>query len=177
MLDKEKVTNPSLPLNYETKIVFLDVDGVLNSRTTTDVIDNYIGIEDKKVSLLKDIVQKSGAKIVLISTWKLFWYKEPFLKYRQDNLANYLDEKLARQGLRIVDMTIDEGRNRGEGIIEYLQMLKRYDIEVNKYVILDNEMFDYRKRKLTDKLVKTSDYRGGLCPRHVKKALELLGVN
>lgn len=51
-------------------IVFLDVDGVLNCMGTTDMIKDYIGIDDTRVTILKEIVDIMDARIVLISSWK-----------------------------------------------------------------------------------------------------------
>lgn len=155
------------------KIIFLDVDGVLNSAYTRDTCGRYIGIEDKKVSLLKEIVDKSGAKIILVSTWKEYWYKDGF-KQEQDYMANYLDEKLAKQGLKIVDKTDDYNSfDRGDGILEYISELQEVGIEVDKFVILDDEMFDYKKTKLTSNLIQTS-YLEGLKEKHVRRAIEKL---
>jgi len=52
------------------KVIFLDIDGVLNSvktvyRSGFDFIDPVL------VSLLSDIVKATGAEIVLSSTWRL----------------------------------------------------------------------------------------------------------
>lgn len=121
-------------------------------------------------------MEASHAKIVLVSTWKEFWYKNPHKKIYQDHLANYLDYKLAKQGLKIVDK-INDCRgviNRGNGIQEYLWMLNACGIEVNSYVILDDLPFDYLKTKLTKNLVKTNYDQGGLKLNHVKKALKIL---
>ena len=154
-------------------IVFLDIDGVLNCSTTKDKCGKYTGIEDSKVSLLKELVDKTNSKIVLVSTWKMFWYKEPHLKCMQDELANYLDEKLLKQGLKIYDKTDDyDVLERGDGIIEYLRILNIKKIKVNKFVILDDQSFDYLKAKLTKQLVTTSYLYGGLEEKHIKKALE-----
>ena len=156
-------------------IIFLDIDGVLNCITTKDTCGPYRGIEDIKVSLLKEIVDSSNAKIVLVSSWKEWWFKEDRLKKEQDDLANYLDEKLAKEGLSIYDKTEDyDSIKRGEGIIEYLYKLNRRGIDVNNYVILDDLMFDYKKTKLTKHLVQTSFLYGGLQKKHVKKAIEIL---
>ena len=54
----------------EIKVIFLDIDGVLNCSTTKDLCEFYTGIEDKKVAILKQIVDATDAKIVLISTWR-----------------------------------------------------------------------------------------------------------
>lgn len=65
-----------------TKIIFLDVDGVLNCSTTEwrwDGKENkkkqeggkgYIGMDPKLVKLFNSIIKKTGAKIVLSSTWR-----------------------------------------------------------------------------------------------------------
>ena len=158
----------------QLKIVFLDVDGVLNCMNTIDRIDGYIGIEDNKVTYLKKIIDETAAKIVLVSTWKEFWHKKPYKIY-QDNLANYLDKKLSRQGLKVVDKTSEpyDLRKRGQGILDYLNTLKSYGLDVYSYVILDDLMFDYRKTNLYKNLIKTN-YRSGLKLEHVKKAIEIL---
>ncbi len=154
-------------------IVFLDIDGVLNCRTTKDQCDGYRGIEDSKVELLKELVNKTNAKVVLVSTWKQYWYKESYLKDKQDNLANYLDQKLSNSGLTIYDKTEDfDVNNRGENILEYIRKLHHKGIKVNKYIILDDEPFDYLSTKLTSRLVKTSFENGGLQEKHIKKTLE-----
>ena len=154
-------------------IIFLDVDGVLNCRTTKDRVDKYISIEDEKISLLKQLVDQTNSKIVLVSTWKFFWYKEENLKDKQDELATYLDQKLTKQDLVIYDKTEDfDVHDRGEGILEYLWRLNRRGKKVNKYVILDDEIFDYLETGLTKYLVSTSYENGGLKAKHIRKAIE-----
>ena len=154
-------------------IIFLDVDGVLNCSTTKDKCGQYTGIEDKKVELLKEIVDKTNAKLVLVSTWRFYWYKEKHLKDKQDNIANYLDQKLAKYGLEIYDKVDDyECLERGESILEYLSVLAIKKIKVNKFVIIDDEAFDYLKTKLTKNLASTSYVNGGLQKKHIKKILE-----
>lgn len=168
VLIKCKEDNPGI------KIVFLDVDGVLNSSSTKDTCGKYVGIEDEKVELLKKLVDETGARIVLVSTWKEYWYKEPFFKDKQDYLANYLDKKLDKYGLYAIDKTEDEVLNRGDGILEYIHHLKWKGIDVKKFVILDDELFDYLRTKLTKNLVQTSYNKGGLQLKHIRKAIEKL---
>lgn len=160
--------------NKPINLVFLDIDGVLNCCQTKERIDSYIGIEDKKVKLLKELVDKTDSKIILVSTWKAWWYADPSRKNRQDRSANYLDAILARHNLKIIDKTYEYNfRNRGEGILYYLDNLKRSGIEVNNYVILDDMMFDYEKLKLKNHLVKTT-FRWGLRDNHIDKAIKIL---
>ena len=156
------------------KIIFLDVDGVLNCSSTTDRCGRYIGIESSKVGLLKQIVDATKAKIVLVSTWKECWYKEPCFKGEQDYLADYLDKKLSQQGLKIADKT-DDGLSlkRGSGILDYLSNLKELGLEVEKFIIIDDEPFDYLSSKLTSHLIRTK-YEKGLQENHVRMAIEKL---
>ena len=77
-------------------IIFLDIDGVLNSKQTLERCGPYIGIEDQKLELLKELIEKTKAYIVLTSTWKQFWHYNPLDKHKQDELANYLDAAFAK---------------------------------------------------------------------------------
>ena len=61
------------------KIIFLDIDGVLNCVTTKERIPGsklLLGMEDIKIRYLKEIVDRTDAKIVLTSTWKVDWFKD-----------------------------------------------------------------------------------------------------
>lgn len=53
-------------------VIFLDVDGVLNTRTTVQrTPEGYRGIDDARVKVLADAIKKyGGADIVLTSDWK-----------------------------------------------------------------------------------------------------------
>lgn len=95
------------------KVIFLDIDGVLNTPSSESRCGEYIGIDDEKVKKLKQIIEATKAEIVLISTWKKYWRKEEKLKPLQDYSANYLDEKLAKQGLK---RSIKRKINRMDGI-------------------------------------------------------------
>ena len=53
------------------KIIFLDVDGVLNCATTKERVRDLLFVEDRKVQLLKELVDETGATIILSSTWRL----------------------------------------------------------------------------------------------------------
>lgn len=154
------------------KAMFLDIDGVLNTPSSESRCGEYIGIDDEKVENLKKIVENTKAEIVLISTWKKYWRKEEKLKSLQDYSANYLDEKLAKQGLKAVDKTKDksDGRylSRGESILEYV-----YRNNVEKYIILDDCQFDYDGCYLTDYLIKTKQAEG-LTKAQAENACEIL---
>lgn len=135
------------------RVIFLDIDGVLNCTSSKSECGAYKGIDDKKVVVLKELVDKTQAKIVLASSWKESWYKEQRLKDCQDELANYLDRKLRRQRLYILDK-IEEG-HRAEEIQKYVATHP-----VEAFVILDDEDADYQKYCLDKFWIKTDDVVG-----------------
>jgi hypothetical protein len=154
------------------KVVFLDIDGVLNEEKSRSRCCGYKGIDDKKVENLALIIKKTNAAIVLISTWKDDWRKTD--KAHQGMMANYLDRKLKKQGLAVLDKTKSIDKNgfhfsRGEGILQYLA-----DNKVEKYVILDDYQFDYDSCSLSDYYIKTDAYNGGLTEEFAEKAIKLL---
>lgn len=115
-------------------VVFLDVDGVLNTRTTVErTPDFHTGIDDARVEILAKAVRKYGnADIVLSSDWK-------DMKEDEDDFR-YLISKLEKKGLALAGKTIDHYNNRGEGILKYLEMHP----EIDEFVILDDNKFDFR---------------------------------
>ena len=155
------------------KVIFLDIDGVLNEEKSQSRCCGYRGIDDKKVENLASIVKATGAEIVLISTWKDDWRKTD--KSHQGMMANYLDRKLKKQGLIVLDKTesIDKASafhlSRGEGILQYLSTHT-----VEKYVILDDYQFDYDGCGLTENYVKTDNNNGGLTEELLQKSIEIL---
>lgn len=162
---------PAKPKYYYVKlmkIIFLDVDGVLNSYYTKETFCGYIGIEDKKVKLLKEIVDSSKAIIILVSSWKVNWSK---YKETQDEMANYLDKKFAKENLFIYDKTIDDiPYNRGLGIKRYLKKLSKDKLKVEKFIILDDETFDYKETRLMSHLIKSEFRKDGLTKELVELA-------
>lgn len=137
------------------KLLFLDIDGVLNTPFSKSWCGDNVGIEKDKLDLLKKIIDNTGALIVLISTWKQSWQKDIKRKY-----------------LQIYDKTPNQANgvwlSRGEGILYYLDYLG-----TDRFVIIDDCQFDYDGCELTDYFVQTST-EVGLCDEHVQKAIKLL---
>ena len=57
------------------KIIFLDIDGVLNSRIYDRKRnrDELTDIDETRLPLVKELVAATGAKIVLSSSWRVHW--------------------------------------------------------------------------------------------------------
>ena len=165
----------------EMKIIFLDVDGVLNSEEYFNSLSEEqkhgyeYDIDIEKVKLLKEIVDKSGAEIVLSSTWRM-------LRETEDSPALpmfiHLENVLAEYGMNIIDYTPVIGCDRPLEIRKYI-----YDFGLNndinfRFVSLDDDFIEkeYDSVGLAHGLIQTSYWRspGGLQPEHVEKAIKML---
>ena len=151
------------------KVIFLDIDGVLNSDEYLDKVKNsdIQGIERDidvgKVKLLKRAIDETGSRVVLSSSW------------RYTRNARYLKELLANYGIR-VDSTPYIQDIRGLEIKKWLSENQG----VEDFIILDDEIFDSFDEELIKKLVKVSNGNGrslgeGLLPKDVDEIIERLG--
>lgn len=147
------------------KIIFLDVDGVLNNllwaRRMFDEGVNVFAkdmLEYRAIELLKRIIDATGADVVITSTWRM----------RAVQMTHLLDQ-LARFDIYPIAVTPRLNTDRGDEISAWMQ---HYDVE--SYVILDD---DSDMDEHMDHLVQTS-FEHGLQREHVERAIEILnGVN
>ena len=171
------------------KVIFLDVDGVLNSSRT---LYEDISLEDDLILNLKELVNETGAKIILSSSWRLSIEAVATLmdkldkfglaisgmtcdgvdldwleKYEFDATKKYLDTKFDYDENKQIKITHD----RGAEIFKWL-----HDHDDCAYVILDDEIEDIKPYFSESVIVKTS-YKTGLTKEDVKKAIQILNKN
>lgn len=152
------------------KIIFLDIDGVLNSARYERIrTENDGNIDESRLPLLQKIVDETGAEIVLSSTWRLHWSEN---ETECDRVGKELNTLLARYGLHIKDKTPVLGTSylRADEIAAWL---KTHEGEYDTFVILDDTFSGWCD--LQNYLVKTDFLiRRGLEEKHVQKAIEIL---
>lgn len=172
-------------------IIFLDIDGVLNSdeffneerlkiieefnstklnNKNLYMIDDFdlladwamLRIDFSKLELVKELANITDSNIVIISSWRTLEFY-PFI-----------EQRLKELGLPIVGKIEDEIKkdsfiryDRGKGIKDYLK-----NKQVNNYIILDDETRDYDKI-LLNRLIQT-DYRVGLTIKNINKSITML---
>ena len=156
------------------KVVFLDVDGVLNYAGCKEKYHHFLGVEDECVERLAEIVFSCSppALIVLTSSWKTLWDNQPINSKELDPMAKYLVEKLKKKGLHLADRTDEKDPSkRGLGIKGWL---KKSGSDIDGWVVLDDEVFsDYEERGIMPHLAKTS-FGVGLSDKGVEKAIKIL---
>lgn len=149
------------------KLIFLDVDGVLNNRKAfkKGKQDGFphgpcLVWDPDCINRLNNIIEKTGAKIVVSSTWRLY-----------NDAYKVLTEVMGIKG-EFIGCTPDHIRrphpsSRGGEINEWLTLEK---LEKSPFVILDD---DSDMDKYMNKLVLT-DTEAGLQDREMNKAIEML---
>ena len=109
------------------KVIFLDIDGVLNSsETQIRLKTKRLGIDPFLVGRFVRILKETGAKVVLSSTWRLWSYWRDVMK--ENGLP--VDEFLGATPYLAQ-------RPRGEEIHRWLK--DHTGPKVEKYCVLDDE--------------------------------------
>lgn len=100
------------------KIIFLDIDGVLN-KSDKDSIDQEL------LSILKTIIKETNAKIVLSSTRRLYKDSKAIVK-----------KTLGKKDIKILSCTpkVGDSKNRS---LEIKEWLKKHS-NIKNYAIIDN---------------------------------------
>ena len=148
------------------KIIFLDFDGVLNSdRYIRDCGHTGVVIDPTKMELLKRIVESTDARIVLSTSWKEHWEKNPAECDYSGQLINTI---FARYGLEIYSKTPIVKPDRENEIKQWLSD----NPDTENFVVLDDMWLvaDFLKGHV----VKTSAFADALTKEDAEKAIEIL---
>ncbi len=159
------------------RIVFLDIDGVLNGHERFK--NGYCGIRQENVKQLNALLEAvSSAEIVISSSWR-YMIKEESMTI--DGFSNLLLSHgvncLTEAGKsRIIGHTpFDEsigGRNGRGAQIKHWMFVKGYDKLRDKHVVLDDMMWDFEKHR--DLNLVLTDPGLGLQSDQVTRAIQFL---
>jgi len=147
------------------KVIFLDFDGVINDYMTINEINEY------NVEMLKRIVNETGAKVVVTSSWKM-----PYQRNNRDIESfvnnNYYAQILKENGIDIIDWTPymkQQGIKDDQREQEILEYLKNHP-EITQYLILDD---DYIIESLKEHEI-FLDLQSGLREKYIVPAIKIL---
>ena len=127
-------------------VIFLDIDGVLNSNFWNDTHQREISggtmIDSEKIKLLGELVRRTGAGIVLHSGWK-YWFDSHLRPLRIE--AARLETLLSQEDLSIYSVTPDHAteeikRSKKFSLIKAEEILAWLDDheEVEQWVVIDD---------------------------------------
>ena len=134
------------------KVIFLDIDGVLNTNSDKE-------ISNDKLKLLSELVSNTGADVVLSSSWRYGW-NQPELN--QPGTRIYRLKQLLKDNDIVIKDTIGLDLTKSIQIKNYLNTNM-----ISNYVVLDDEPIDIAN------LVQTNGYVG-LTQLDCQKASQLL---
>lgn len=144
-----------------SKVVFLDVDGVLNSRESIQR-DGPHSMDSGMLNNLKTLIDQTGATIIISSTWRL----------DSDNHAELL-EKLSDFGLKSHGVTPDlEGQFLGDRTMEISSWLKQNN--VTNWVALDDLPLHRLDENLMDGHFVHTNPHLGFTKEDLEKAIQIL---
>lgn len=141
------------------KIIFLDLDGVLNNWYHPDLID------PKNVLVLKKIIKLTNAKIVITTSNKYPFQREKIKNIKGSYLEKYI-KILQNNGLSIYDLTPYVEENRSLEIKAYLKS----NPNITDFVIIDDELVSPELLKYQVFL----DWNTGLLEKHIKPIIAIL---
>ena len=107
------------------RVIFLDIDGVLNCADQEDTARGLVRPRDDLIALLDDLIDRTAAQIVLASTWRC----DPKVV-----------EVARRCGLKFID-TLDE-HGSGERGAFIRKWLSKHP-EVESYVVVDDHASEH----------------------------------
>lgn len=144
------------------KIIFLDLDGVLNNWYHPDLI------APENLNILKEILILSKAKTVLTSANKYQFQRQGIKTLKGSYLEKYI-KILESNNISIYDLTPYVEENRSIEIKKYLKS----NPDITDFVIIDDDLVD-------DCLLKYQvflDWDRGLQKMHIKPVLSILNGN
>lgn len=143
------------------KILFLDIDGVLNSAYVLDTQKRGDAIDRDMVSRINRIIDATGCQIVISSTWRLYHSLDALKKRLVDN-------GMWRDAILSVTPRLDARHfNRADEILSWLHD----NPNVTQYIAIDDSACEFDKIK--EHLVATT-WKDGLQDHHVIEAINKL---
>ena len=149
--------------------IFLDIDGVLNSKRTKarGPYDNP-GIGKKHLDILKIIADKANGEVVLISDWRLSFLPDDHMP----KMADYVSRKFDAAGLPLALVSKNHRyENRVDEIARWIQ-----NNPTEGFIILDDSNWPgYEMETVRPHWVQT-DSRKGLEEKHIEEAIAKMAV-
>ena len=168
-----------------TKYIFLEIDGVLNSEHTLN--ESCENMDQKMASIISDqlvknlsyLVEKTDAKIILSSSWRVYFNNN--IKNPNNIFAMALLASLNKYNLKLHDMTpYPKGPHSSERGLEIKTYVEQNNI--TDYVVIDDEQFsDFKTHLDMSRFIQTNFgdetttiENEGLNIKVAEKAIEIL---
>jgi hypothetical protein len=152
------------------KVIFLDVDGVLNCAKTERGWGKMRFVDTRKMLRVREICDRTGAKVVISSSWREGAQDDalPVDKMQWQALIAEFD----KHRIPVIGMTpIAHDRWRGD---EISMWLKSQEEPVKDFVIVDDIICDLTRFVSVGRVVQTVD-AWGLTKEKMEECIKILG--
>ena len=157
------------------KVIFLDIDGVLNDEGKKRRAG--ILIDEECVKRLAYIIEQTNARVIISSSWRTFYKKFMDHNYQDDDIELHtLHNLLEKYQIKIFGMTDTFYRGFDSRPAEIRSWLATHPVK--SFVILDDIPYwnwNWLKHFMVLTYKETDDgYQKGLTDEHCKKAISIL---
>ena len=141
-----------------------DIDGVLNCASTRVHVPGtrYIGLDSILVKRFKNIIKRTGASIVISSTWRKY---PEFMSHLKTKLGKKISEKIIDQ---TPILSLQGSRPRSDEIDAWLAEHP----EVDNFIVID-DLSGEGLEKYGERFIHTSELLG-ITEDDMKKSIKLL---
>lgn len=161
-------------------LVFLDIDGVFTSSRVhyahNATYEMWARFDPVAVDFMNKIHDRYPVEFVLMSTWK------KNLKVDDMIVLHWIQSAFANSGFRGVlanpwktDVKDESYLNRWDRAHEVLYYLDEYGLDVEDYILFDDNAYQFNKVLPKNRLIQT-DPENGLLFKHMKNAQSIMGV-
>lgn len=163
-------------------VIFLDIDGVLNSNFWNENHQREISdgtlIDEEKIGILATLVKETDSLIILHSGWRI-WFDTDLTPLRKE--SQRLVDMFTKEGIQIdgitPDLTTEEIRRTKKFSLvkaeEILLWVKMHE-DISGWVVIDD--LDLHNETIETHQVKT-DVTVGLTVEDVEKAKKILQIS
>jgi hypothetical protein len=172
----------------KVRVIFLDIDGVLNgfNRFTYFLYKifaffnldlwflekvNIFGIQTEKIRILRRIQERTRAIIVLCSAYRFSWYQIPYEQQRK--ICKDFSLHCYKNNIEISSITprLSSSYNREDEVNTWIM---NNNSIVKSFIILDDDLSLYPHLKTNHCVnIQTRPYKMGLRYNHIKESLDL----
>lgn len=136
------------------KYIFLDIDGVMNCQSDIR-IKRMEGVQDRldyhfceaAWENLADLCKKTGAKIILSSSWRHGFFKDDngcMTRFNDsDKYSTRLLAYFKAHHIPFIDITTFKDAGRGQQIMDYI--VENLNGLTDEWIVIDDEKFDFEK--------------------------------
>ena len=171
------------------KYIFLDIDGVMNNEF--DILEKMNKIDDgakqytrddihfcdEAWDLLATLCKKTGAKVILSSSWRHGFIKDErgriVIANQENHLATRLLAYFKAHHIPLVGLTgLDRNGCRGLQILDYVA--ENFNGMTDEWIVLDDEIYDMEEHLPMDNEFQTQ-FKTGLTQEICNRILEHWG--